>query len=336
MPCSFCQVLSSSAEQLNMLNKNLFQKSLEEIGMKYFLENSGIIEKRSGNTTANESYFRFVRKEILEKTKCGVLMLGKQECPDSGIFADYGYLNEKDVNWKSVYDGTTVVIKVKGDLGTSKYLTFPSLILKNKEIKEKNFEDFSIDLNKHLKTDEFYGIEYKATKNSAANSVGVASFNSTCPSGDKNIFITGTLIHNLNKHGKEFKPKVYKEKLRETTWKLKLLVVFKIYYFIVNDADEEKKSKIKHIVIVPGEFFGGAITHEQAAKYSVQPDLKKLGYNFTSNRIKLRLRPFFEAPNIKVHNGYGLYVGWKPVNKNKLINDLAQCYTLEELEDMVA
>ena len=134
-----------------MITKIVFQKTLEEIGTKYFLENNGLNERRGGNSTANESYFRFVRKEILERTNCGVLLLGKQECPDSGVFADFNYISEKDVDWKSVSQGKLIAIKLQGDLDTFKYLTFPSIILKGKEIKKENFKDFFIDLNKYLK-----------------------------------------------------------------------------------------------------------------------------------------------------------------------------------------
>lgn len=160
-----------------MLDKIIFQKCLEEIGTKYFLENNGVIERRGGNSNANESYFRFVRKEVLERSGCGVLILGRQECPDSGIFAEYGYLNEKDVDWNSVSERKIVAIKMLGDLGTYKYFTFPSLILQNREVRKENFDGFVIDLNKQLKTNNFFGVEYKACKNDIPNSVSVASFN---------------------------------------------------------------------------------------------------------------------------------------------------------------
>lgn len=112
-------------------------------------------------------------------------------------------------------------------------------------------------------------------------------------------------------------------------------VLFNIYYFIVNDAVQGERSTIKHIVIVTGDFFGGNIDPDYASKISKQLLPEDLGIILPTNRVKLRYRPFFEAPSIPVHNGYGLYVGWQPVNNNPMVNDLAQCYTLEALYDMV-
>jgi hypothetical protein len=306
-----------------MITKFDFELKLEEIAEKfYFNAATQITSARGGNSRGNEVYFGNVSSDLREKLQCQQIVLPKGECPDSGIFGDFNYKSRSSVNWDEVKAGNIIVIEVNVPNNQKRYLEFnserinlPNPITKTSEIHLK--------LNELDIYGEFFGIEYKASKNNNSNSISVASFNSTCPSNSKTSKITKiNLIHNL--------PTTLKKKFENDidlkVCTISLSIQFSMYYFIVNDEEIGTRSEVRHIFICSGSFFAPNTSEEEAANLSKQIMPNDLGLNLNLYRVKLRYRPFFESRAIKA-NGFGLYTSWIPkipsqINEEKQRNEL--------------
>lgn len=291
-----------------MLTKYNFELELEKISERFY-HNAGsqLLATRGGNSRGNEVYFGNVSSDLRKEVKCQLIVLPKGECPDSGIFGNFNYKSHDDVDWERVREKKSVVIEVNAPNSLKMYievnlneLNIPDVLTNETEI--------CLKLNDLNGYGEFFGIEYKASKNGNEKSIAVASFNSTCPSDTKTTELNKiVLIHNLDTNYKRYfdKEKTLKKHL------IKLKIQFSMYYFIVNDEEVGSRSEIRHIFICRGSFFAPTTSEEQAAKYSKQLYPEDLNIPLNLYRVKLRYRPFFESRSIKA-SGYGLYTSWEP------------------------
>lgn len=281
---------------------------LEQIAEKfYFNAASAMTSTRGGNSRGNEVYFGNVSSELRKQLDCQQLILPKGECPDSGIFGDFGYKEKEEVRWDLVRSGIIVVIELSVPNNQKRYLEITTTKL-NLPSPIKSDDDISLKLNDFDTFGEFFGIEYKASKNTHQNSIAVASFNSSCPSGTKTTeLVKIIMIHNLSTTmRKKFDGDEHLKKCE-----IKLRIQFSMYYFIVNDIEDGTRSEIKHIFLCSGSFFAPTTSEDEAAKLSKQIMPSDLGLNLNLYRVKLRYRPFFESRAIKA-NGFGLYTSWEP------------------------
>lgn len=291
-----------------MISKFDFELKLEKIAEQfYFNAASQMTSTRGGNSRGNEVYFGNVNADMRKQLDCQQLILPKGECPDSGIFGSFDYKKEDEVNWKLVQTGALVIIEVLVPNGQKRYIEVKTIELGLPATITKE-SDILIKLNNVNGYGEFFGIEYKASKNDNQTTISVASFNSTCPSNTKTTTLNKiVLIHNIPTTMRSF----YNRDLGLKKCLIKLSVQFSMYYFIVNDMEVGTRSEIKHIFLCNGGFFAPSTSEEEAAGFSKQLKPADLGLNLNLYRVKLRYRPFFESRAIK-SNGYGLYTSWEP------------------------
>lgn len=311
-----------------MLTKFNFELQLEQIAEKfYFNAASAMTSTRGGNSRGNEVYFGNVSTELRKQLDCQQLILPKGECPDSGIFGDFGYKAKEDVRWDLVRSGTFVVVEVSVPNNQKRYLEVEVSKLKL-PTSIKTDSNISLRLNDFDVYGEFFGIEYKASKNTHPNSISVASFNSSCPSSTKTTELVKIgMIHNLPTTMR----KKYDGDANLKICEIKLSIQFSMYYFIVNDEEQGTRSEIKHIFLCGGGFFAPTTTEEEAAKLSKQIMPSDLGLNLNLYRVKLRYRPFFESRAIKA-NGFGLYTSWEPKIPGQIKEQAQRESLLKEVE----
>ncbi len=290
-----------------MLNKYNFELALERIAEKfYFGGASQYGKKRGGNSSDNEAYFRNVAVDLRSMLNCQQILLKKGACPDSGVFGDFDYKNEDDVNWRLVEENKIVVLEVSGVERQKRYIEVRVEEAPKLQVPVKKDPKITMRLNEVNGYGEFFGVEYKASRNKSEKSITVASFNSTCPSSTKTSSVKVKLIHNLESKNK-FKIHNYDLRCCDLT----LEINFSIYYMIINDEPEGQISVIKQIFVCDGGFFAPDMSEERAKELSKQlypEDLKK---EYSLYRVGLRYRPFFDSKTIRA-NGFGLYTSWEP------------------------
>lgn len=248
-----------------------------------------------------------ILSDLKQSLDCQLIILPKGECPDSGVFGLFNYQSREDVDWKSVLDRKKVVLEVSAPNSLKRYIEIPVSDL-NLPDRLDSDSDICIRLNDVNAYGEFFGIEFKASKNNNPKNISVASFNSTCPSNTKTTELNKiTLIHNLPSSSK----KMFDKELGLKKHLIKLKIQFSMYYFIVNDEEVGTRSEIRHIFICNGGFFAPTTTEEEAASISKQLYPSDLKLDLNLYRVKLRYRPFFESRAIRA-NGYGLYTSWDP------------------------
>ena len=315
-------------DKTTMISKFDFELKLEQIAEQfYFNAASQMTSTRGGNSRGNEVYFGNVSSDMRKQLDCQQLILPKGECPDSGIFGSFDYKIDNEVNWDKVQNGSLVALEVLVPNCQKRYieiqvsdLNLPAMITKE--------SDILIKLNDVNGYGEFFGIEYKASKNDNKNSISVASFNSTCPSNTKTTILNKiVLIHNLPTSSRGFHNKELG--LKKSTIKLK--IQFSMYYFIVNDLEVGTRSEIKHIFLCNGGFFAPTTSEQEASDFSKQLKPADLGLNLNLYRVKLRYRPFFESRAIK-SNGYGLYTSWEPKVPGLAREEKERAALLKEVE----
>jgi hypothetical protein len=285
-----------------------FELELEKLAERfYFNAGTQMLATRGGNSRGNEVYFGNLSSDLKQNMDCQLIVLPKGECPDSGIFGMFNYKSRETVDWRRIQSGEFVAIEVSAPNSLKRYievrtseLILPELLTNESEI--------NIKLNEVNGYGEFFGIEFKAQKNSNANNISVASFNSTCPSNTKTTELNKIeIIHNLPTSSRRF----FDRDLGLRKQKIKLSIQFSMYYFIVNDEEVGTRSEMRHIFLCNGGFFAPTTTEAEAAAISKQIYPEDLKMNLNLYRVKLRYRPFFESRAIRA-NGYGLYTSWEP------------------------
>lgn len=291
-----------------MLSKYNFELELEKLAERfYFNAGTQLIATRGGNSRGNEVYFGNLNSDLKQSLDCQLIILPKGECPDSGVFGVFNYLPKEDVDWKLVQEGKIVVIEVNAPNNLKRYIEIKTSELSLPE-KFNGDSEICLKLNDVNGYGEFFGIEFKASKNNNANNISVASFNSTCPSNTKTTELNKiVLIHNIPSSSK----KMFDKDLGVKKHIIKLKIQFSMYYFIVNDEEVGTRSEIRHIFLCNGGFFAPTTTEEEAASFSKQKYPSDLNMNLNLYRVKLRYRPFFESRAIRA-NGFGLYTSWEP------------------------
>lgn len=306
-----------------MLTKYNFELELEELAEEfYFNPGQAVSQVRGGNSTGNEVYFGGLTKDLLKRLGCQLLELKKGQCPDSGVFGDFRYQKKSQINWQLIRNKSHCAIAVKAAQGQERYILFPSekLSVTGEITRETKIILSLSDLDEY---GEFFGIEYKATNNDNANSISVASFNSTCPCETKTVQISRVkLIHNLPTTLRKNFDGDNKLKVVD----VKLNVSFTMYYFIVNDTVVDRRNEIKKIFLCSGGYFAPGVSEEKAEDLSKQKMPSDFGLKNTLYKVGLRYRPFLEARRI-LCNGYGLYTSWEPkipkkVKEEQQIQDL--------------
>lgn len=314
-----------------MLTKYDFELKLEEIAEEFFFNAaSALVATRGGNSRGNEVYFATVNASLRKKLNCQQIILPDGECPDSGIFGDFHYNVKESINWELVRLGKIVVLELKVPNNQNRFIQIevkniilPELIDSESEI--------SLKLNECDTFGEFFGIEFKAKKNSTPNAISVASFNSTCPSNTKTAEIKIAMIHNLPTSMR----KIFDNDKSLKKCEIKLKIQFSMYYFIVNDVEKGTRSEIKHIFVCNGGFFAPTTTEAEAELYSKQimPSDERLNIEINLYRVKLRYRPFFESRVINA-NGFGLYTSWKPKIPEQAREEKEREQLLQEVEQV--
>lgn len=297
------------ADKINMISKHNFELQLEHVAEKfYFNAASAMVSPRGGNSRGNEVYFGNVSTDLRTKLRCQQILLPKGECPDSGIFGSFNYLSESEVDWEAIKSGRYVCFEVSAPNNQKRYIEIESIKLNLLNEIIKSDSNLVFNLNELKEFGELFGVEFKASKNDNPNSIAVASFNSSCPSGTKTTELSKIkMIHNLATNMR----KKFNNSDDLKVCEVKLKIRFSMYYFIVNDVENGTRSEIKHILICRGTFFSSETSEEEAARLSKQIMPSDLGLNLNLHRVKLRYRPFFESRSIKA-NGYGLYTSWEP------------------------
>lgn len=291
-----------------MVSRYNFELELEKLAERfYFNAGTQLLATRGGNSRGNEVYFGNLNSDLKQSLDCQLIILPKGECPDSGVFGFFNYQAKDDVDWRRVQEGVSVVIEVNAPNNLKRYIEINSTELKLPE-KLNGDSEICIKLNDVNGYGEFFGIEFKASKNDNPKNISVASFNSTCPSNAKTTELNKVvLIHNLPSSSK----KMFDKELGLKKHLIKLKIQFSMYYFIVNDEEVGTRSEIRHIFICNGGFFAPTTTEEEAAAISKQLYPADLKLDLNLYRVKLRYRPFFESRAIRA-NGYGLYTSWEP------------------------
>jgi hypothetical protein len=292
-----------------MLSKYHFELALERVAEKFYFHGATQYgKKRGGNSSENEAYFRSVATDLRDSLKCQQILIKKGACPDSGIFGDFGYKNDEDVAWDLVKEGKIIALEFDGVARQKRYIEVPVTDIGAIPESIKKDSGISIHLNRINGYGEFFGVEYKASKSNAKNSITVASFNSTCPSGTKTVLLKKVnMYHNLKSKSKPSKMQGHDLKIANVN----VSINFSIYYLIVNDYPEGQISEIKQIFVCDGSFFAPNMTEEEAKALSKQLDPVKLEIPYSLYRVGLRYRPFFDSKTIRA-NGYGLYTSWEP------------------------
>lgn len=291
-----------------MLTKYNFELELEKTAEEfYFNAASALVAPRGGNSRSNEVYFGWTRSALKKSLQCQHLILKKGKCPDSGIFGDFFYKEKDEINWDAVERGEIVVLEVDVLNAHKQYI----------EVKKQNLgkldslttkSKITLHLNDLNIYGEFFGIEYKASKNKNRKSISVASFNSTCPSDTKTVPINKVkMIHSLETKTTAVFDKNKKLKISIVN----LTVQISMYYFIVNDEVVNDTSVIRHMFISRGGFFSPGTTEADAKKLSKEVKPESINVHASLYRVKLRYRPFFDSRKIDA-NGFGLYTSWEP------------------------
>ena len=323
-----------------MLTKYNFELELEKIAEKFYSYGaSDHAADRSGHASDNEDYFRSVVEKIKDGLGCQQIKLKKQECPDSGIFGEFNYKHFDDVDWNSIRAGSMVAFSVTISNSEQRFIELKASELLNSPIFMK---DRILDLNSVGLYGEFFGVEYKAQKNKSSKSIIVASFNSTCPSGTKTSSLKNIkLFHNLDSLTKK-KDKMIKDCFFE---EIQVQISFSMYYMVVNDEKISNKTQITYIFLCHGNFFAPNLEESIANILSKQKTANDMKMEFDLKRVKLRYRPFFEAPTIKAQ-GFGLYTSWKPKlpevaregrERDALLNEILQIqqsFNSEEIDPL--
>lgn len=292
-----------------MINRYNFELALERVAEKFYFHGASQFGRvRGGNSSENENYFRNVATDLRALLNCQQIMLAKGSCPDSGVFGEFGYKNEEEVNWKLVEDKKIVVIEVEGIQRHRRFIEISIDEIDPIIEPLKTESGITINLNKVNHYGELFGVEYKASQSNSETSISVASFNSTCPSRTKTATLKNiSMLHGFESTARKKPIKGFNIK----ACKIDLTISFSIYYLIVNDNPEGRLSEIKQIFVCDGGFFAPDMTEEEAKKLSRQLYPKDLGIPINLYRVGLRFRPFFESKTIRA-NGYGLYTSWEP------------------------
>lgn len=290
-----------------MITKYNFELALERVAEKFYFQGATQFGRvRGGNSADNEAYFRNVASDLRGILSCQQILLNKGTCPDSGIFGDFDYKNEEDISWGLVEAQEIVALEI---LGVNRQKRFIEVCVAElgdipTRLTEGNIELALNDVNSY---GEFFGVEYKATKNSSQNSITVASFNSSCPSMTKTALLKKVKMY----HNFESRKKVTIMDTDLKVSEINLTISFSIYYLIVNDNPTGSVSEIKQIFVCDGGFFAPNMTEEEAKSLSTQLYPRDLNIPYDLYRVSLRFRPFFDSKTIKA-NGYGLYTSWEP------------------------
>lgn len=291
-----------------MTSKYKFELTLEKVAERFYFNGATQYGKvRGGNSSDNEAYFRNVATDLRRELDCQQIHLKKGACPDSGVFGNFFYKNEEEVDWENVKEGKIVVLEVEGVERQLRYIEIKSEEIEFPEEPIRKEPGISIDLNSFNGYGEFFGVEYKAAKNKSENSVSVASFNSTCPSSHKTSTLKKVkLIHNLRSRSNI---EVHGYNLKQCL--ITVNISFSIYYLIINDYPKDSVSEIKQIFICDGGFFAPGVSQAKAKELSTQFYPDELGVEYNLYRVSLRYRPFFDSRTIRT-NGFGLYTSWEP------------------------
>lgn len=291
-----------------MLSRYNFELEIEKLAERfYFNAGTQMVATRGGNSRGNEVYFGNLNSDLKQSLDCQLIILPKGECPDSGVFGMFNYLSKEDVDWKLVQEGKAVVLEVNAPNNLKRYIEIKTSEL-NLPDKLNGDSEICLKLNDVNGYGEFFGIEFKASKNNNTKNISVASFNSTCPSNTKTTELNKiVMIHNLPTTSK----KMFDKDLGVKIQIIKLKIQFSMYYFIVNDEEVGTRSEIRHIFLCNGGFFAPTTTEQEAAAISKQLYPEDLKLDLNLYRVKLRYRPFFESRAIRA-NGYGLYTSWEP------------------------
>lgn len=301
-----------------MITKYAFELMLERIAEKfYFNAASAMVSTRGGNSRGNEVYFGFVAPELKSGLRCQQLILTKKgSCPDSGIFGDFGYKHEDEINWDLVRNKKNIVIEVMVPNKQKCYIeisadkiNFPTAIKDDKKNR------LLLSLNDLDNYGDFFGVEYKAAVNPSPDTINVASFNSTCPCITKTTKLKAYMIHNYPTNMR----KNHREDKELLKCEIGLNVKFFMYYFIVNDIEKGNRSEIKQILLCRGSFFAPNTSEADADYLSKQVMPKEINKEVNLYRVSLRYRPFFESRSIQ-SNGFGIYTSWQ----SRLIGEIEE------------
>lgn len=291
-----------------MLSQYEFELALEKVAEKFYFQGATQYGRvRGGNSADNEAYFRNVATDLRGLLSCQQILLKKGACPDSGIFGDFEYKNEEDVDWEAVKELEKIVLEVDGVNREKRYIEIRSSEVDVISEPVRKDSGIVINLNEVNGYGDFFGVEYKASKNNSKTSISVASFNSTCPSLTK----TSTLKKIKMYHNYKSRNRVTIAEHQLNSCEVILNISFKIYYLIVNDDPNGQVSEIKKIFICDGGFFAPEMEEEEAKQLSKQLYPEVLGISYNLYRVGLRYRPFFDSRTIR-SNGYGLYTSWEP------------------------
>ncbi len=311
-----------------MLNKYNFELTLERVAEKFYFNGASQHGKvRGGNSADNEAYFKNVSSDLIEKLNCQQILIKKGACPDSGLFGEFNYKHEEEIDWKAVLSKKLVVLEVDGVSREKRYIEVSVDDIPELKVPVVKKPKIVLNLNKVGLYGEIFGVEYKASKSKTLNSINVAPFNSTCPSLHKTVEIAGVrLFHNFDsKYSTEING------IEVNVCEIKLEVNFTVYYLIVNDYPSGQISEIKKIFICDGGFFAPGVSESKAKELSEEKKPEEIGVEYELYRVGLRYRPFFGSKTIKA-NGYGLYTSWDPKIPKEEEEEKQRKLLLDEVE----
>ena len=288
------------------LTRHSFELKLEEVAEELYLRRIPLVGNNNGD--GHEIFFDTLALPLRNKLECQQIILAKGECPDSGVFGNFHYKPTTEINWNAVKSGEFIAIEVNVPHDQKRYFEFRTAGL-NLPLKITPQSDIELKLNELDTFDDFFGIEYKTSKNSIESSISVASLNSTCPSDTKTSELKARLIHNLPTSMR----KVFNNDQELKVCEIQLSIQFNMYYFVMNYHKTGAYSEVKHIFLCRGSFFAPTITEESARLISkeLKPNDPRLNLDFDLPRVKLRYRPFFDSRKITA-GGFGLYTSWNP------------------------
>lgn len=319
-----------------MLSKYNFELALEKVAEDFYCHGAVNFGKlRSGNSEENEVYFKNVAKDLRDKLECQQIILKSGDCPDSGIFGDFNYKHEDEVNWSLVEERKIVAFEILGAHKQTRYIevrieeipsfTEPVYAKYSEKVKAKH-NSINVNLNSCNGYGEFFGVEYKASESKSEKSISVASFNSTCPSATKTRNLRIRMIHNFKAAGRKL---IGGYKLKSCV--VNLSIDFSIYYLIVNDSPNGRISEIRQVFVCDGGFFAPDMSQKDAEELSTEIKPESLGISYDLYRVKLRYRPFFDSKTIRA-NGFGLYTSWVPKIPEEIREEREREELLREVE----
>jgi hypothetical protein len=316
------------ADKITMISKYNFELFLERAAERFYFNGASQHGKtRGGNSSDNEVYFKSVASDLRRDLECQQILLKKGACPDSGVFGEFYYKIEEDIDWDLVSKKKIVVFEISGVERQPRFIEVK--VEELGEVKEpvSKSSGLKFHLNKLNGYGEFFGVEYKAAKSASEKSINVASFNSTCPSATKTTSLSKVkMYHNFDSKNKcEMHGNIL------SVCEVTLEISFSIYYLIVNDSIRDGSPTINQIFICDGGFFAPGVSEEDAKKLSKQLYPQDLGIECNLYRVGLRYRPFFDSKTIKTA-GYGLYTSWDPkIPKEEKVEKQRQAL-LDEIE----